>query len=286
MLYYNHSAQATLNDLDSSLRGLSNSEAEERLKIHGPNTIRVTGEPLWRKIIEPFANIFMLVLFVAAAISVLHGDVLDALIIIAIMLVSASIYYVQRFSTERILRSLQRHTAQDVETLRDGHLIQIDTSKLVPGDIISLGEGDKVPADLRFLTGTNVRIDESLLTGESVPIAKQADALKGEKEIYERSNLLFQGSFVISGDVTAVVTGTGNATEFGQLAALAQDTNTESPVQKKIDKLISHVIAIVGGIAIVAFALAMRGGMELGESLRFVLALSVSAVPESLPVAI
>lgn len=286
MLYYNHSAQATLNDLASSLRGLSNSEAEERLKIHGPNTIRVTGEPLWRKIIEPFANIFMLVLFVAAAISVLHGDVLDALIIIAIMLVSASIYYVQRFSTERILRSLQRHTAQDVETLRDGHLIQIDTSKLVPGDIISLGEGDKVPADLRFLTGTNVRIDESLLTGESVPIAKQADALKGEKEIYERSNLLFQGSFVISGDVTAVVTGTGNATEFGQLAALAQDTNTESPVQKKIDKLISHVIAIVGGIAIVAFALAMRGGMELGESLRFVLALSVSAVPESLPVAI
>jgi Ca2+-transporting ATPase len=286
MLYYNHSAQATLNDLDSSLRGLSNSEAEERLKIHGPNTIRVTGEPLWRKIIEPFANIFMLVLLVAAVISVLHGDVLDAIIVIAIMLVSASIYYVQRFSTERILRSLQKHTAQDVETLRDGHLIQIDTSMLVPGDIISLGEGDKVPADLRFLTGANVRIDESLLTGESVPIAKQADVLKGEKEIYERSNLLFQGSFVISGDVTAVVTSTGNNTEFGQLAALAQDTNTESPVQKKIDKLISHIIAIVGGIAVVAFALAMRGGMELGESLRFVLALSVSAVPESLPVAI
>lgn len=286
MLYYNHSAQATLTDLDSSLRGLSNSEAEERLKIHGPNTIRVTGEPLWRKIIEPFANIFMLVLFVAAVISVLHGDVLDAIIVIAIMLVSASIYYVQRFSTERILRSLQKHTAQDVETLRDGHLIQIDTSTLVPGDIISLGEGDKVPADLRFLTGANVRIDESLLTGESVPIAKQADVLKGEKEIYERSNLLFQGSFVISGDVTAVVTSTGNNTEFGQLAALAQDTNTESPVQKKIDKLISHIIAIVGGVAVVAFALAMRGGMELGESLRFVLALSVSAVPESLPVAI
>lgn len=286
MLYYNHSAQATLNDLDSSLRGLSNSEAEERLKIHGPNTIRVTSEPLWRKIIEPFANIFMLVLLVAAVISVLHGDVLDAIIVIAIMLVSASIYYVQRFSTERILRSLQKHTAQDVETLRDGHLIQIDTSMLVPGDIISLGEGDKVPADLRFLTGANVRIDESLLTGESAPIAKQADVLKGEKEIYERSNLLFQGSFVISGDVTAVVTSTGNNTEFGQLAALAQDTNTESPVQKKIDKLISHIIAIVGGIAVVAFALAMRGGMELGESLRFVLALSVSAVPESLPVAI
>lgn len=286
MLYYNHSAQATLNDLDSSLRGLSNSEAEERLKVHGPNTIRVTGEPLWRKLIEPFANIFMLVLFVAAIISILHGDMLDAIIVIVIMFVSAGIYYVQRFSTERILRSLQKHTAQNVETLRDGHLIQIDTSQLVPGDIISLGEGDKVPADLRFLTGTNVRIDESLLTGESVPIAKRADVLNGEKEIYERSNLLFQGSFVISGDVTAVVTGTGNTTEFGQLAALAQDTNTESPVQKKIDKLISHVIAAVGGIAIVAFTLAMRGGMDLGESLRFVMALSVSAVPESLPVAI
>jgi Ca2+-transporting ATPase len=286
MLYYNHSSQATLNDLDTSLRGLSNSEAEERLKIHGPNTIRVTGEPLWRKLIEPFANIFMLVLFVAAFISVLHGDTLDAIIVTVIMFVSASIYYVQRFSTERILRSLQKHTAQNVEVLRDGHLIQVDTSQLVPGDIISLGEGDKIPADLRFLTGANVRIDESLLTGESVPIAKQAEALNGEKEIYERSNLLFQGSFVISGDVTAVVTQTGNTTEFGQLAALTQDANTESPVQKKIDKLISQVIAAVGAIAVVAFALAMRGGMDLGESLRFVMALSVSAVPESLPVAI
>ena len=286
MLYYNHSAAATLKDLDVSERGLSISQAEERLKLHGPNTIKVTGEPLWRKLIEPFANVFIFVLGLAALISFFHGDLLDATIIFVIIFISAIIYYVQRFSTDRILRSLQRHTQQTVEVLRDGTTKDVDSEQLVPGDIIRLGEGDRVPADLRFIAGSNVRVDESLLTGESVPIAKQLSALSGEKEIYERTNLLFQGSFVVSGEVSAVVTHTGNVTEFGQLAALSAPTNIVSPLQQKIDKLIRQIIAVVAGIAVVAFGLALSGGMDIGDSLSFVMALSVSAVPESLPVAI
>ena len=286
MLYYQKSTTETLKELRTSAKGLAISEAEERLQTYGSNVIRVKGEPLWRKLVEPFANVFMFVLFLAGAISLLHGDVLDASIVGFIMAANATVYYIQRFSTERILRSLQRHTTQAVETLRDGKSVSLDSSQLVPGDIIMLGEGEKVPADARILAANSLRTDESQLTGESEPIDKQTEKLTGEKEVYERSNMLFQGSFVVSGETKAVIVTTGNDTEFGQLAALTENRNVASPVQVKIDKLISQIISVVAAMAVVAFALSIWRGMELAESLRFVLALSVSAVPESLPVAI
>jgi len=164
--------------------------------------------------------------------------------------------------------------------------VSLDTTLLVPGDIIQLTEGEKIPADARVLQASSVRADEALLTGESAPVSKQSEPLEGDKEVYERSNMLFQGSFIISGEVTAVVVSTGNDTEFGQLAALSSTTEMSSPVQRKIDTLISRIIGAVTAVAIVAFCLALLRGMELSESIRFVMALAVSAVPESLPIAI
>ena len=286
MLYYNQSVSRTLDDLHATEKGLSHTDAKERLATYGPNTIKVSGEPLWKKLIEPFASVFMLVLFVAAGISLFQGHALDAIIVLTIIAVSALIYYVQRFSTERILRSLQAHTAQDVDTLRDGKYMAIDTTNLVPGDIIQLTEGEKIPADARVIRASSVRADEALLTGESAPVSKQIEAIDGEKEVYEQTNMLFQGAFIISGEVTAVVVHTGNDTEFGRLAALSSRTDMSSPVQHKIDTLISQIIAGVAALAVVAFGLAILRGMELSESIRFVMALAVSAVPESLPIAI
>lgn len=286
MLYYTKTTEQTLHELDVSENGLAGSAADERLRIHGPNSIRVAGDPLWRKLIEPFTNVFMLVLFVAVLISISHHAYLDAAIIGVIMAASAIIYYVQRFSTERILRSLQKHSEQKVEVLRNNKPVEISTEKLVPGDIIVLAEGEKIPADARILFAESLRVDESQLTGESEPISKHADPLHGEKEVYEQANMLFQGSFIVAGDTTAVVVATGNNTEFGQLAALTADRSVTSPVQKKIDKLLAQIIAVVASVALVTFGLSLARGMEVTESLRFVLALSVSAVPESLPVAI
>jgi P-type Ca2+ transporter type 2C len=286
MLYYTKTVRQTLKELDVTEKGLAKSEAEERLRLYGLNVIQVKSEPLWRKLIEPFANVFMAVLFIAAVISLYHHAVLDALIIGVIMLASATIYYVQRFSTERILRSLQKHNLQTVDTLRDGKVIGVNAEQLVPGDIITLNEGEKIPADARIIACQSLRVDEAQLTGESVPISKEIDELSGKKEVYEQSNMLFQGSFVVAGEARAVVVNTGNDTEFGRLAALTGNVSAESPVQRKIDKLISQIIAVVAGIALVAFGLAITHGMDLTESFRFVLALSVSAVPESLPVAI
>lgn len=288
MLYYHKSVAATYEALKTGPDGLSAREAHARYELYGPNAVKIKSDPLWRIITEPFRNVFMLVLFIAAGVSLLHGATFDAVIILVIMLVSAFIYYVQRFSTDRILRSLQRHTAQKVEVLRSGHTIAIDSAELVIGDIIRLSEGDKIPADIRLTVADSVRADESVLTGESVPVSKAIDVVEEGKQVYEQTNMLFQGAFLVSGSATGIVVATGNDTEFGRIAALSKKTQdaTASPVQKKIDKLLSLIVAVVAGLAVVAFILALIRGIELTEAILFVLAISVSAVPESLPVAI
>ncbi|OYX43454.1 hypothetical protein B7Y94_01285 [Candidatus Saccharibacteria bacterium 32-49-12] len=288
MLYHNLSTTETLESLKSSENGLTAREAKRRLDHFGPNSLQIKSDSIWKIISEPFRDVFMLVLFIAAIISFLHNAVFDGVIIIIIMLVSAVIYYVQRFSTDRILRSLQKHSTQRVEVIRDGRSTLVDSDNIVPGDIVRLSEGDKIPADIRIIEADSLRADESVLTGESEPVNKQTTPVGKESKIYERSSMLYQGAFVVSGTAHGVITATGNNTEFGRIAALSRTTAdaSQSPVQKKIDKLIKQIIIVVSGMAIVAFVLALMRGIELSEAIMFVLALAVSAVPESLPIAI
>lgn len=288
MLFYHSTIDKVYETLRTSPDGLSVREAAERLRRNGRNIVVVKSEPWWRIVIEPFRNVFMLVLFIASVVSFLHGAYIDGAIILFIMAVSAIIYYVQRFSTDRILRSLQKHSAQKVIVIRAGKQLELDSEELVAGDYVYLSEGDKVPADIRISVADGLRADEALLTGESVPVSKSAEAVGKDKPIYEQKSMLFSGSFIIGGSAEGVVVSTGNDTEFGQIAALSKKTseNSTSPVQKKIDKLLSHIVAAVAGLAIVAFGIALLRGIELAEAILFVLAISVSAVPESLPVAI
>lgn len=288
MLYYHQSIEDTYRGLGTGPKGLSRTDIEARLQKYGHNSIRIKNDPLWRKIAEPFLNVFMLVLFVAVVISLFHHSIFDAIIILVIMATSAIIYYVQRFTTERILRSLQKHTSQRIEVIRGNETRYVDDADLVPGDIVKLNEGDKIPADIRLVTANTLRVDEAVLTGESVPVSKTTDTLENKKEVYEQSNMLFQGSFIVSGQATGIVVFTGNMTEFGRIAVLSRKSSnaSNSPVQKKIDTLLGYVVMGVGGLAVGAFILAIARGIEFTEALRFVLALSVSAVPEGLPVAI
>ena len=286
MDYHSLSTDTILTDLRTSERGLSDIEIEERRQEYGKNILAVHTEPLWKKIIEPFRSVFIIVLFFAAVISVFHHAYIDAAIIFAIIGVSATIYYVQQYSTEKILRSLQKHNKLEVTVVRTSGTVVIDSIDLVPGDIIILEEGDKIPADSRLLETRSFRVDESQLTGESMPVQKQVEPVSQASEIYERHNMVYQGSFTIGGYAHAVVVATGNATEFGRLAALSSNNDSTSPVQLKIDKLIGQIIIAVAAIAMTSFALAVYRGIELSEAIRFVIALAVSAVPESLPIAI
>ena len=286
MVFYTMSTKESLNELKTTTEGLSKVEAEARLQHYGPNSIRVKTEPFWRKLLEPFLSVFMAVLVVAAGISLWQHSYVDAAIIGVIMLVNATIYYVQRFSTERILRSLQKKSIVEVEVLRKGKSETVDASVLVPGDVIILDEGDKIPADARLLEVRSFRVDESQLTGESLPISKTVDSLADGKETYEQANMVFQGSFVIGGTAKALVVATGNNTEFGRLSDLSAKGNDVNPVQIKIDKLITRIVIFISIVAVIALGLATYRGIALDEALRFVIALSVSAVPENLPIAI
>ena len=288
MLFYHQSVDDTYAEFRSGPDGISRREAENRLHVYGPNAIKIKGDPLWRALLEPFRNVFMLVLFAAAIISFVHHAPFDGIIIILIMMISALIYYVQRFSTERVLRSLQKRSSQQVEVTRGGEKLSVDASELVPGDIVSLTEGDKIPADIRLVSADSVKVDEAMLTGESEAMSKSPETLPDKKEVYEQTNMLFQGSFIISGNATGVVVFTGNRTEFGRIAELSKKTSDDSvsPVQKKIDRLLVYIVIVVASLAVVAFVLALLRGIEFTEAIRFVLAMTVSAVPEGLPVAI
>jgi P-type Ca2+ transporter type 2C len=284
--FYNQTTDELLQSLDTSNQGLTKVAASERLAEYGPNSLEVKGEPLWRKLIEPFRSIFMLILFLAAGISYGTGETLDGNIILVIIGITAIIYYVQRFSTERVLKSLKKYEAASVEVWRDGKSIEIPTEDLVPGDVIRLYEGQKVPADARVIEADNVRCDEALLTGESAPVSKHIEALDGEKAVYEQHNLVFSGSFLVSGEATAVVTKTGNQTEFGKIAVLSSERERSSPVQEKIDKLIEQIVAVVAILAALLLVVSIYRDMDLAEAFHFIIALSVSVIPEGLPVAI
>jgi P-type Ca2+ transporter type 2C len=284
--FYSQTPEQALHSLNTSELGLSDQEAKKRLDYYGPNLLELKGVPLWRKLIEPFRSIFVAILFIAASTSYFLGENLDAIIIFVIISISAIIYYVQIFSAERVLRSLKKYEIAKVEVLRGGEIIDLITEQLVPGDIIRLYEGQKVPADARILHANNLRTDESMLTGESAPVNKTEGAISGEKETYDQKDMVFSGSFVVEGEVIALVSATGNSTEFGKIATLAQFQETGSPVQQKIDKLIEQIVAVVAVLAIVLLALSIYRGLSIAESLHFVLALAVSVVPEGLPVAI
>ncbi len=286
MDYFAEPLDTVYKQLATSPSGLSDDEANARIAHHGKNVISVKSEPLWRIIAEPFRSIFVFVLFAAAAISVMHHAYLDAAIVVAIVLVNATIFYIQRYSTHRILRSLQKKNTDTAAVVRANKHLRISSSLLVPGDIIILDEGDKVPADARIIESHSCRVNESQLTGESLPIEKTNRPTHRTSELYERACMIYQGSFIIGGMAHAVVVATGNDTEFGQLAKLSATPYIKSPVEQKIDKLVTHVIAGVTAMAVVAFILALARGIEFSEALRFVMALAVSAVPESLSIAI
>jgi Ca2+-transporting ATPase len=284
--YYQKSVEQVINQLDAGREGLTSHEAQKRLKASGQNTIQVDGQPMWRLLLTPFANVMIGVLAVAGGISLWQKEYIDAAIIFAIIMISAVIDWVQQYSTERILRSLRRRENENVEVYRDGNVSSVSSENLVRGDVIILHEGQKVPADARLMESDNLHIDESMLTGESLSVKKTPAEIGGDKEVYEQLNMLFSGSFVVVGAGVAIVTATGNDTEFGKLAKLASSADLTSPMQVKIDRLVKLVILAVFILAAAAFLLELIRGVNPVEALRFILAFAVSAVPEGLPIAI
>lgn len=279
-------AKQTLDHLRTSEVGLGDSQASERLKHFGPNEISVKRESLLRVIIDPFRSAFVVVLLAAVAISIFSHEYIDATIIGAVILINALIFYTQSYATNRVLRSLKKHSRLAVEVIRNGMQATLDSKELVPGDIILLSEGQKIPADARVIESDNLQLNESSLSGESLPVAKNSATLSPDKAVFERHNMVYQGTYVMSGSGRAVVVATGIKTEYGRVAQLAGKSEDKSPVQQKIDRLVSKLIKYLAAVAVVVFILAIYRGIPADEAFRFVLSLTVAAVPEGLPVAL
>lgn len=285
--FYNQTVKESLGQFSVDPdQGLTAREVHKRQTTYGKNLLKLKETPLWQKLLEPFMDIFMVILLVAMILSAVQQDWIETIAIGIIIIADTAIFYIQKFSTERILRSLKNNTQHGVAVIRDGEEQSLDAVELVPGDIVILREGDRIPADGRIITESGLLADEAMLTGESTAIAKDARAIAGQPKIYEQRNMVFAGAFVLTGTGKILVTATGNNTEYGRIASLASSVEESSPIAEKINRLVFQVALVVVVLAIIILAVQLVDGIEILSALKFTLAMIVSAVPEGLPIAI
>lgn len=283
---YNQEIHEAVNQLKSSPNGLSKEETSVRLKQYGRNELTSVRTPLWKRIIEPFTSYFVIVIIVAAIISAFDHKWFEAVIISIIVVVNAIIYYFQQFSVNRVLKTLHDQDKQFILAIRNGEEEKIQSEFLVPGDVIHVSEGIKIPADGRIIEANNLQADESLLTGESLPVHKHAAAISGHQEIYNQANMLFKGTYISSGTGLVLIVETGNQTQLGTINKLAAEADDgKTPIEAKIDNLTKKLIIGIGIITVIVFILAIYRGIAFEEAIAFTLSILVSAVPEGLPVA-
>jgi len=268
--------------------GLTQREAEKRLIRFGPNRIAEEKKktPL-RLFLEQFNNFLIIILIIATFLSLFIGEVTEGIVILAIVIMAAFFSFIQNYRAEQVMRELKKMAPEYARVLRDGEEKTILSESLVPGDIIFLSPGDKVPADCYLLEEVFLKVDEGVLTGESVPVEKELCLLPETTPLSERKNNLFSGTVVVYGRGKAVVVGTGMNTEFGKIAAsLEAIQETKTPLQISIDKLGKWL----GLLTIIVCALIAGIGISRGEKilkmLIWAVALAVAVVPEALPAVI
>jgi Ca2+-transporting ATPase len=277
-------------ELASSANGLTEEISRQRLASYGPNELQ-SGQKVsaWRVLLEQFQNILLLILIIATAISVATGHGTEAIVIGVIVFFAVALGFFQEYRAERAMEALQQMAAPSATAIRDGEEAQLPARDLVPGDVILLKAGDKVPADCRLTEVHNVQADEAPLTGESVPIEKQTEPLSdADLAAGDRTNLAFAGTAITYGRGRAVVVATGMNTEFGRIATMLQGVKrTRTPLQQNLDRVGRTLALVALGIVVVIVALGLwrrdDTGQTVTELLLFGVALAVAVVPEALP---
>ncbi|MFS9233061.1 cation-translocating P-type ATPase [Streptococcus parasanguinis] len=289
-LFYTQSKEEVLKELDSSIEGLSTAQAQERLATYGHNELD-EGEKrsLLSKFIDQFKDLMIIILLIAASLSVITegmDGLTDAMIILAVVVLNAAFGVYQEGQAEAAIEALKNMSSPLARVRRDGHVIEIDSKELVPGDIVLLEAGDVVPADMRLLEAASLKIEEAALTGESVPVEKDVTGLvEADAGIGDRVNMGYQNSNVTYGRGTGVVTNTGMYTEVGKIAdMLANADETETPLKQSLEQLSKALTYLIVAIAAVTFLVGVfvRGEHPL-EGLMVAVALAVAAIPEGLP---
>ncbi len=281
------SSEETLNKLETQLEhGLSKAEVEKRLQKYGPNQLEEGKRTTFlQMVISQLNNFVVILLIVASIVSALLGEWVDASAIIAIVVLNTVMGVVQENRAEQALAALKKLASPDAQVLRDGHRETVSSTQLVPGDIVYLEAGYFIPADVRLLEAVNLRIEEAALTGESVPVQKNAASiLDGKASIGDRKNSSFMGTTVAYGRGRGVVVGTGMRTQLGMIASLLQSVeNEQTPLQRRLDQLgktLGWASLAVCGLVLIAGLI--QGG-DLLEMFMVSVSLAIAAVPEGLP---
>ena len=270
----------------SAATGLSSEEAHRRMECFGPNRIEeVRSSPRWLRFLRQFNEVVVWILIAAAILSGLIGDWPDTLAILAIVLLNCLLGFFQEERAERSLSALRSLAAPRARVLRDGELQEVSASELVPGDVIVLESGDRVSADARLLEAFHLSLEQASLTGESIPVSKDAEALPPrETALADRENMIWSGTVAVTGKARAVVTSTGMRTEIGRIADLLQrDTTEATPLQKRLGRLGKVLIVVCLALVAVFFTLQILRGGDFREVLLLSVSLAVAAVPEGLP---
>lgn len=286
MEWYLKSADQAEQDLQTSRQnGLTTTEAGARLEKHGPNKLEEAKKtPLSQKLIAQLKDPLVIILIIAAVLSALTNAGIEALIIVAVVILNAALSIYQEGKAENSVAALQQMSSPNAKVVRNGDITSIKAEELVPGDIVVLETGDIVPADLRLFESSNLQIDESSFTGESVAADKSAKAeITKETGIGDRENMAFSSTIVTYGHGKGIVTTTGKDTEIGQIATtIASYEDEETPLQKKLNVLSKFLGRLVIGVAAVVFVLGLVGGQELLEIALTAISLGVAAIPEGM----
>lgn len=284
-LWYNLSSEDVLAELKARCSGLTGVEAGTRLLHYGPNALakKKKASPLvllFRQFLSPL----IYVLVIAVIISAIVGHFIDAGVIMGVLLLNAVIGFVQEARAEKAMEALIQMAAPKATVKREGKIALIPAREIVPGDIVLLETGDRVPADARLIDVSNLKVNEAMLTGESMPVDKHSKALREELPLAERKNMVHMGTIVTYGRATAMVVRTGMSTDIGQIAASLQEIKPEdTPLQKNISQLSRYIVFIFLSICGLLVVVGLLKGLELFEVFLLAIAAAVSAIPEGLP---
>ena len=285
MFYHDKTAKEALDLTATHEYGLTTEEANTRIQEYGPNELKKEKKDGPIKIfLRQFHDVLIYILIAATIVSYLLNERVDAYIILVILIFNAVFGFVQEYKAEKAIELLRKLTTLNTKVIRDNKQIEIPSSQIVPGDIIVLESGDKIPADLRIIELNNLQTDEAALTGESNPVTKKIDAIAKSASLADRKNMLFSGTSIVRGTGKAVVVSTGMGTELGKIAYMVQKAEKqETPLQKKLKEFGKFIGYITILVSILVFIIGVIRGMDLFEIFLTAIALAVAAVPEGLP---
>ncbi|MDZ4188477.1 MAG: HAD-IC family P-type ATPase [Hydrogenophaga sp.] len=284
--WHSRTPQQALDALQASPQGLNSAEAAQRLQQYGPNRLEVAEGPgLWRRVLAQFNNLLIMVLLAAVVVTALIGHTLDSAVILAVVLLNVFIGVLQEGKAEKALQAIRHLLAPHAMVLRDGRLHEIDAADLVPGDVVQVASGDSLPADLRWLQVNNLRVDESALTGESMPVEKALAPVQPDAALGDRLCMGYAGTLVTQGQARGVVVATAAGTEMGRIGRLlASVEQVVTPLVRNMSQLARWItLAVVAAAAaLFAFGTLVRG-MPGADMFMTAVGLAVAAIPEGMP---